>query len=231
MLIVPLIDTFFALFYFCRKSFISECFRHDLFRKKMKILLKNITDIFVWAESIWNIPGTIYSISFMFLQPLDFKVTWHLLPKAFLLCGCWACRDVWFWAVNWYCHYCQQAFGASLSRETEVFQAGWPCQNFGRQDIQLCTCLSRAVPAQVFFFSPTLLFSNSSCDASDVRKPNNNNQKEKKNPTPNPSLLRGWCGIFWWHVGGGTIDRLVSVLGSSDIVLLCYWSILALGDK
>lgn len=77
---MQLIDTVLLLF----APFISECFRHDSFRKKLKILLKDITDIFVWAESIQNIPGTIYSISFMFLQPLDFKVTWQLQPKA-----CW----------------------------------------------------------------------------------------------------------------------------------------------
>lgn len=138
----------FAPFCFHKKFFISTCFRHDLFRKKLKILLKNITDIFAWAESIQNIPGTIYPISFMSLQPLGFKVRWQLLPKAGWrtgLSGCWACRDVWFGAVYWYCHSCQ--FGASLTKETEIFQAGWHCQNSDRQDSQLCTCLSRAVPA------------------------------------------------------------------------------------
>lgn len=179
----------------------------------------------------------LYSIPFMFLQPLDFKVTQHPLPRACwrtVLSGCWACRGVWFWAVYWYSHPCQQAFGVSLTRETEVFQAGWHCQN------SLCwqagqPALSLLVPCSTclggFFSPPTLLFSNSSCDASDVRKPNNDSQKGKKKSNPNPSMFRGWCGMFWWHVGGGTVDRLVSVLGSSDVVLLCYWSVLALGDK
>lgn len=157
----------------------------------MKILLKNITDIFVWVESIQNIPGTIYSVSFMFLQPLDFKETWQLLPKACLedwavrmlslqRCLVWSSVLVLSYLPVWSKPDQGNWSFPSWVALPKLCQAGQPAMYLL---VPCSTCLGG-----FFFFPPTLLFSNSSCDATDVRKPNNNNQKEKKPKTTNSNL-------------------------------------------
>lgn len=49
----------------------------------------------------------------------------------------------------------------------------------GRTGSSVPACPMQYMPRWIIF-PPTLLFSNSSCDASEVRQPNANNQKEKK---------------------------------------------------
>lgn len=185
MLTVQLIDTVLLLY----TSFISKCFRHDLFRKKIENPSKEHHRHFWMGRKhpkhtrdnllhVFRVSSASWFQSKMAAAAQSLLEDWAVWMLSLQRCLVWSSVLVLSFLPVW----------------SKPDQGNWSfpswvalpkLQQAGQPTLYLLVPCSACLDG--FFFFPTLLFSNSSRDASDVRTPNNYNQKAKK---PQPKTPR-----------------------------------------